>query len=56
MALRNISDDQFRNSISVEITTNQYKEYLKYVYGDSWEKPKKNYNWIIDSPSTKDLN
>ena len=29
--LRNISDDQFRNSISVEITTNQYKEYLKNV-------------------------
>ena len=29
LALRNISDEQFRNSISVEITTNQYKEYLK---------------------------
>ena len=27
--MRKVSDEQFRNSISVEITTNQYKEYLK---------------------------
>ena len=29
LALRKVSDEQFRNSISVEITTNQYKEFLK---------------------------
>ena len=29
LALRKVSDEQFRNSISVEITTNKYKEYLK---------------------------
>ena len=27
--MRKVSDEQFRNSISVEITTNQYKEFLK---------------------------
>ena len=29
LALRKVTDEQFRNSIAVEITTNQYKEYLK---------------------------
>ena len=32
MALRKVTDEQFRNSITVEITTNQYKEYLKNLY------------------------
>ena len=41
--------------LNIKIPKN-YKEYLQYVYGDSWKKPKKDYNWIIDSPSTKDLN
>ena len=41
--------------LNIKVPKN-YKENLKYVYCDSWEKPKKNYNWIIDSPSTKDLN
>ena len=31
LALRKVSDEQFRNSISVEITTNQYKEFLKNI-------------------------
>ena len=31
LSLRKVSDEQFRNSISIEITTNQYKEYLKNI-------------------------
>ena len=30
-----------------------YLEYLKYTYGKSWRKPKKNYSWVKDSPSTR---
>jgi hypothetical protein len=29
-----------------------YLEYLKYTYGNDWRKPKKNYSWFKDSPST----
>ena len=32
------------------------EDYLEYVYGASWKTPIKNYNWIKDSPSTKDIN
>ena len=31
------------------------EEYLKYVYGPNWKKPIKKYNWIKDSPSTKEV-
>lgn len=31
------------------------EEYLKYVYGPEWKKPIKKYNWIKDSPSTKEI-
>ena len=33
----------------------KYKEYLNYIYGNNWRIPKKNYNWIKDSPSTEDI-
>jgi len=29
-----------------------YLDYLKYMYGKNWRKPKKKYNWFKDSPST----
>ena len=32
------------------------EDYLEYVYGANWKTPIKNYNWIKDSPSTKDIN
>ena len=31
------------------------EEYLEYVYGPHWKQPIKKYNWIKDSPSTKDI-
>lgn len=31
------------------------EEYLRYVYGPNWKKPIKKYNWIKDSPSTKEV-
>lgn len=31
------------------------QEYLEYVYGSNWKKPIKKYNWLKDSPSTKDV-
>ena len=31
------------------------EEYLEYVYGPNWRQPIKKYNWIKDSPSTKDI-
>lgn len=30
-------------------------EYLRYIYGSTWQKPKKNFNWIKDSPSTQEF-
>ena len=31
------------------------EEYLAYVYGSGWKKPIKKFNWIKDSPSTRDV-
>ena len=31
------------------------EEYLEYVYGDNWKQPVKEYNWVKDSPSTKNI-
>jgi len=31
------------------------EKYLTFVYGENWRVPKKNYNWIKDSPSTKNV-
>lgn len=31
------------------------EEYLQYVYGKNWKKPLKDYNWVKDSPSTKEI-
>ena len=30
-----------------------YENYLNYIYGDSWKIPRKNFNWLKDSPATK---
>ena len=29
------------------------EKYLSFVFGKHWRVPKKNYNWIVDSPSSK---
>lgn len=31
------------------------EDYLIWVYGKNWKKPKKNFNWIKDSPSTREI-
>jgi len=33
-----------------------YLDYLNYMYGKNWRKPKKIFNWYKDSPSTTILN
>ena len=33
-----------------------YLDYLEYMYGKNWRKPKKVYNWFKDSPSTTTFN
>ena len=33
-----------------------YLDYLEYMYGKNWRKPKKKYNWFKDSPSTTTFN
>ena len=40
----------------LEVSVPFYSEkYLEYVYGKDWKKPIKKFNWIKDSPSTKDI-
>jgi len=51
--LENFTKIEFKNIfISVPVL---YEEYLHYVYGKNWKLPNKEFNWIKDSPSTKDL-
>ena len=38
--------------ISINIPCKKY-EYLKLIYGETWNIPKKNFNWEKDSPATK---
>ena len=42
------------NSVSVSVPYFS-EEYLEYVYGPDWKKPIRKYNWIKDSPSTKQV-
>ena len=51
--LKKFKEIEFENlSVSVPYFS---EEYLKYVYGPNWKKPIKKYNWIKDSPSTKNI-
>lgn len=51
--LKKFKEIKFENlSVSVPYFS---EEYLKYVYGSNWKKPIKKYNWIKDSPSTKNI-
>lgn len=51
--LKNFKKIYFKNLIVTIPSLSE--EYLEYVYGSNWKKPIKKYNWIKDSPSTKDL-
>ena len=37
------------------IVPEKYEKYLSYIYGADWKTPKKNFSWIKDSPSTKEI-
>ena len=51
--LREFKKIDFKNlKVSVPV---YYEDYLKYVYGQGWKTPVKEFNWIKDSPSTKDV-
>ena len=42
------------NFLGINLTVpKKAEEYLSYVYGANWKVPKRNFNWITDSPSTK---
>lgn len=42
------------NFLGINLTVpKKSEEYLSYVYGTNWKVPKRNFNWITDSPSTK---
>jgi len=50
--------DQFKkiNFQGIEVVVPyRSEEYLAWVYGNDWKKPKESYNWIKDSPSTKEV-
>jgi len=50
---KNLKKIKFKN---IFITVPEESEkYLTFVYGKNWRVPKKNYNWIKDSPSTKNV-
>ena len=51
--LNNFKEIKYKN-IDVCVPSKS-EEYLKYVYGPNWKKPIKKYNWIKDSPSTKEV-
>ena len=51
--LEKFKEIKFKNlNVSVPYLS---EEYLEYVYGSNWKKPIKKYNWIKDSPSTKEV-
>ena len=50
---KNLKKIKFKN-IFVTVPLESEK-YLSFVYGENWRTPKKNYNWIKDSSSTKDV-
>ena len=51
--LKEFKKINFKNlKISVPV---YYEDYLKYVYGHGWKTPIKKFNWIKDSPSTKNI-
>jgi len=51
--LKEFKEIKFKNiSVSVPYFA---EDYLEYVYGRSWKKITKNYNWIKDSPSTRKI-
>lgn len=42
------------HGVKLSIPHDEHK-YLEYVYGPNWKKPIKKFNWIKDSPSTKEI-
>ena len=49
--LKKFKKIKFKNmKVSVPVLS---KDYLDYVYGLNWRKPKKNFNWAKDSPSVR---
>ena len=50
---KNLKKIKFKNIlVTVPLET---EKYLSYTYGENWRTPNKNYNWIKDSPATKDV-